>query len=196
MVLPPFSIPKEIIDEIKRQTKDLLLGLSVKGLANIQFAVKDNEVFLIEVNPRASRTVPFVSKSIGVPLAKLGTKIMIGKKLKELGFSKEIKPKHYSVKESVFPFIKFVKVDTILGPEMKSTGEVMGIDPKLDNAFAKAQIAAGNSLPLEGVAFISVKDEDKNDTVLGIAKKLTELDFKIILYRRNFKLFNKKRYSK
>jgi len=180
MVMPPFSIQKEIIDEIKRQTKELLIALNVKGLANIQFAVKDDEVYLIEVNPRASRTVPFVSKAIGVPLAKLGTKIMIGKKLDELGFSKEVQPKHYSVKESVFPFIKFVKVDTILGPEMKSTGEVMGIDTELNNAFAKAQIAAGNSLPTEGAAFISVKDEDKNDTVLGIAKKLTELNFKII----------------
>ncbi len=180
MVLPPFSIKQETIDEIKRQTKDLVLALNVKGLANIQFAIKDEEIFLIEVNPRASRTVPFISKAIGVPLAKLGTKIMIGKKLEELGFSEEIHPKHYCVKESVFPFIKFTGVDTILGPEMKSTGEVMGIDPELNKAFAKAQIASGNSLPLEGVAFISVKDEDKNETVLNIAKKLTELDFKLI----------------
>ena len=180
MVLPPFSIQQEIIDEIKRQTKELVLALNVKGLSNIQFAIKDKEVYLIEVNPRASRTIPFISKAIGVPLANLGTKIMIGKKLGELGFSKEIYPKHFCVKESVFPFIKFTGVDTILGPEMKSTGEVMGIDPELDKAFAKAQIASGNSLPLEGVAFISVKDEDKNDTVLNIARKLTELDFQII----------------
>jgi len=180
MVLPPFSIQQEIIDEIKQQTKELVLALNVKGLSNIQFAVKDKEVYLIEVNPRASRTIPFISKAIGVPLANLGTKIMIGKKLGELGFSKEIYPKHFCVKESVFPFIKFTGVDTILGPEMKSTGEVMGIDPELDKAFAKAQIASGNSLPLEGVAFISVKDEDKNDTVLNIARKLTELDFQII----------------
>ena len=180
MVLPPFSIQQEIIDEIKKQTKELVLALNVKGLSNIQFAVKDKEVYLIEVNPRASRTIPFISKAIGVPLANLGTKIMIGKKLGELGFSKEIYPKHFCVKESVFPFIKFTGVDTILGPEMKSTGEVMGIDPELDKAFAKAQIASGNSLPLEGVAFISVKDEDKNDTVLNIARKLTELDFQII----------------
>ncbi len=180
MVLPPFSIKQEIIDELKRQTKDLVLALNVKGLANIQFAIKDDDVYLIEVNPRASRTVPFISKAIGVPLAKLCTKIMIGKKLKELGFSEEIHPKHYCVKESVFPFIKFPGVDTILGPEMKSTGEVMGIDSKLNKAFAKSQIAAGNSLPLEGVAFISVKDEDKNEEVIGIAKKLSELDFNII----------------
>lgn len=180
MVLPPFSIDQEIIDEIKRQTKDLVLALNVKGLSNIQFAVKDKEVYILEVNPRASRTIPFISKAIGVPLAKLGTKIMIGKKLGELGFSEEIYPQHFCVKESVFPFIKFTGVDTILGPEMKSTGEVMGIDPELDKAFAKAQIASSNSLPLEGVAFISVKDEDKNDIVLNIAKKLAELDFKII----------------
>jgi len=180
MVLPPFSIQQEIIDEIKKQTKELVLALNVKGLSNIQFAVKDKEVYLIEVNPRASRTIPFISKAIGVPLANLGTKIMIGKKLGELGFTKEIYPKHFCVKESVFPFIKFTGVDTILGPEMKSTGEVMGIDHELDKAFAKAQIASGNSLPLEGVAFISVKDEDKNDTVLNIARKLTELDFQII----------------
>ena len=180
MVLPPFSITKEIIEKIKRQTKELLLALNVKGLANIQFAIKGDEVFLIEVNPRASRTIPFVSKAIGVPLAKLGTKVMIGMKLNEIGFSKEIYPKHYSVKESVFPFIKFVGVDTILGPEMKSTGEVMGIDTELDKAFYKSQIAAGNSLLFEGVAFISVKDDDKNDSVLQIAKKLSELDFKLI----------------
>jgi len=180
MVLPPFSITKEIIEEIKRQTKKLLLALNVKGLANIQFAIKGDEVFLIEVNPRASRTIPFVSKAIGVPLAKLGTKVMIGMKLNEIGFSKEIYPKHYSVKESVFPFIKFVGVDTILGPEMKSTGEVMGIDTELDKAFSKSQIAAGNSLLFEGVAFISVKDDDKNDSVLQIARKLSELDFKLI----------------
>jgi len=180
MVLPPFSITKEIIEKIKRQTKELLLALNVKGLANIQFAIKGDEVFLIEVNPRASRTIPFVSKAIGVPLAKLGTKVMIGMKLNEIGFSKEIYPKHYSVKESVFPFIKFVGVDTILGPEMKSTGEVMGIDTELDKAFSKSQIAAGNSLLFEGVAFISVKDDDKNDSVLQIAKKLSELDFKLI----------------
>ena len=180
MVLPPFSMDQEIVDEIKRQTKELVLALNVKGLANIQFAVKDNEVYLIEVNPRASRTVPFVSKSIGVPLAKLGTKIMVGKKLDELGFSEEIIPKHYSVKESVFPFVRFMGVDTILGPEMKSTGEVMGIDSELDKAFCKSQIAAGNPLPSEGVAFISVKDEDKNENVVQIARKLSELGFELI----------------
>ncbi len=179
MVLPPFSLEKPMLDEIKRQTKELALALNVKGLLNIQFAVKGSDLYIIEVNPRASRTIPFVSKAIGVPLAKLGTKIMVGKTLEELGFTKEIIPKHYSVKESVFPFIKFPDVDTILGPEMKSTGEVMGIDSNLDHSFAKSQIAAGNDLPLAGTAFISVKDEDK-DKALEIAKKLKDLGFGLI----------------
>jgi len=180
MVLPPFSISSNIVEEIKEQTKKLSIALGVKGLVNIQFAVKDDEVYLIEVNPRASRTVPFVSKSIGVPLAKLSTKVMMGKTLEELGFTQEIIPKHYSVKESVFPFVRFTGVDTILGPEMKSTGEVMGIDSELNKAFAKAQIAAGNKLPLSGNAFISVKNEDKNDKVLSIARKLAKINFDIM----------------
>ncbi len=180
MVLPPFSIRDELVDEIREQTKKLSLALGVKGLVNIQYAIKDNEVYLIEVNPRASRTVPFVSKAIGVPMAKLSTKVMMGKSLKELGFTKEYIPNHYSVKESVFPFVRFTGVDTILGPEMKSTGEVMGIDTELNKAFAKAQIAAGNKLPLSGNAFISVKDEDKNEKVLAIAKKLDNINFNII----------------
>ena len=183
MVLPPFSIDKKVVDEIKRQTKDLVLALNVKGLANIQFAIKDNTVYLIEVNPRASRTVPFVSKSIGIPLAKLGTKIMVGKTLKELGFTEEINTTHIAVKESVFPFIRFSGVDTILGPEMKSTGEVMGIDISLNKAFAKSQIAAGNSLPTSGVAFISVKNSDKNRVLIDIAKKLESIGFDIICTR-------------
>ena len=179
MVLPPYSIESPVIEEIKRQTKELALALRVKGLVNIQFAVKENEVYLIEVNPRASRTIPFVSKAIGVPLAKMGTKVMIGKTLDELGFTQEIVPDHICVKESVFPFIKFQGVDTILGPEMKSTGEVMGIDTDIRKSFAKSQIAAGNDLPLSGTAFISVKDEDKPQACT-IAKKLAELGFKII----------------
>lgn len=179
MVLPPFSIDPLIVDEIKRQTTQLALALNVKGLVNIQFAVKDEEVYLIEVNPRASRTIPFVSKAIGVPLAKLGTKIMIGKTLDELGFTKEIVPDYICIKESVFPFIKFPGVDTILGPEMKSTGEVMGIDTELRSTFAKSQMAAGNDLPLSGTAFISVKDEDKAKA-FEIAKTLQDLGFSII----------------
>ncbi len=182
MVLPPFSIENLVIEEIKRQTKELALALSIKGLVNIQFAVKDWEVYIIEVNPRASRTIPFVSKAIGVPLAKLGTKVMLGKTLDELGFTQEIVPNYICVKESVFPFVKFQGVDTILGPEMKSTGEVMGIDTDIRRAFAKSQIAAGNELPLSGTAFISVKDDDKPQACL-IAKKLSELGFNIMATR-------------
>lgn len=179
MVMPPFSIDVETLNEIRRQTKVLALALNVKGLMNIQFAVKDGEVYVLEVNPRASRTIPFVSKAIGVPLAKLGTKVMVGKTLPELGFTEEIVPEHICVKESVFPFIKFPGVDTILGPEMKSTGEVMGIDTEIRKAFAKAQMAAGNNLPLAGTAFISVKDEDK-PKVADAAQKLSELGFSIL----------------
>ena len=179
MVLPPFSIEARVIKEIKRQTKELALALKVVGLVNIQFAVKGNIVYILEVNPRASRTVPFVSKAIGVPLAKLGTKVMIGKTLRQLGFTKEVVPGHYCVKESVFPFIKFQGVDTILGPEMKSTGEVMGIDNDISMAFAKAQIAAGSDLPLAGTAFISVKDEDK-PKLSEFVKDLKGLGFNIM----------------
>jgi carbamoyl-phosphate synthase large subunit len=179
MVLPPFSIDNLLIEEIVRQTKVLALALNVRGLVNIQFAIKDQDVYVLEVNPRASRTIPFVSKAIGMPLAKLGTKVMLGKSLKQLGFTKEIVPKHICIKESVFPFIKFPGVDTILGPEMKSTGEVMGIDTELRRTFAKAQIAAGTFLPLEGTAFVSVKDDDK-PKIIPIAKKLKDLGFKLM----------------
>lgn len=182
MVLPPFSIGDYIVDEIKRQTCDLALALHVIGLVNIQFAVKSRDVYVLEVNPRASRTVPFVSKAIGVPLAKIGAKVMAGKSLEGLNFTKEIVPKHVCVKESVFPFVRFSGVDTILGPEMKSTGEVMGIDVEPRRAFAKAQIAAGTNLPLLGTAFISVKDEDK-PRVVGIARKLQELGFSVMATR-------------
>lgn len=179
MVMPPYSIDAGTIQEIKRQTKELALALNVKGLMNIQFAIKDGEIYILEVNPRASRTIPFVSKAIGVPLAKLGTKIMVGKKLTELGFTEEIVPGYMCIKESVFPFIKFAGVDTILGPEMKSTGEVMGIDAELRHSFAKAQMASGNELPQSGTAFISVKDEDK-EKASQVARKLSELGFNIL----------------
>jgi carbamoyl-phosphate synthase large subunit len=128
---------------------------------NVQYAVKDGEVFVIEVNPRASRTVPFVSKAIGRPLAKIAALVMVGKTLEELGFTREISPRHYSVKESVFPFVKFPGADTLLGPEMKSTGEVMGIDSDFGRAYAKAQIEAGNSLPASGTVLVSVRPEDR-----------------------------------
>lgn len=177
-VLPPYSLSEEILEELKRQGKLLAKELKVIGLMNIQFAIKDNEVYLIEVNPRASRTVPFVSKAIGVPLAKLATKIMIGKTLQELGFAEEIQPKQISVKESVFPFNKFPGVDTVLSPEMKSTGEVMGIDYDFGMAFAKAQLAAGSALPKKGNVFISVNDMDKA-SIAPLAKKLSDVGFGI-----------------
>ena len=173
------TIPEHILNEIRKQTRLLALELNVIGLINIQFAIKEEDVYILEVNPRASRTIPFISKAIGVPLAKLAAKVMAGKTLFELGFTKEVKINHIAVKESVFPFIKFPNVDTILGPEMKSTGEVMGIDRTFGLAFAKAQAASGASLPLKGTAFISVKDEDKPSAV-EIARKLSQLGFKII----------------
>ncbi|MHC4386195.1 MAG: carbamoyl-phosphate synthase large subunit, partial [Planctomycetota bacterium] len=180
--LPPMSLPKKIVNEIKRQTKLLAKELKVLGLINIQFAVKDNEIYILEVNPRASRTVPFVSKAIGVPLAKMAAKVMAGKMLKELGFTKEIEPKHYAVKEAVFPFMKFPGADVILGPEMLSTGEVMGISDDFGMAFAKSQIAAGTDLPLGGTVFISVKDRDKKRTI-EVAKKLHAMGYKILATR-------------
>jgi carbamoyl-phosphate synthase large subunit len=159
--LPPVSISKKVLAEIKRQTKLLALELKVKGLINIQFAVKDNQVYILEVNPRASRTIPFVSKSIGVPLAKLAAKIMTGMTLDELKFTEQIERTHFAVKEAVFPFLKFPGIDTLLGPEMLSTGEVMGISDDFGIAFAKSQIAAGNTLPTSGNVLLSVKDSDK-----------------------------------
>jgi len=177
--LPPVSVPKKIINELSRQTKLLALELKVMGLINIQFAVKDSDVYILEVNPRASRTIPFVSKAIGVPLAKLAAKIMAGKTLKELGFTKEVQREHFAVKEAIFPFLKFPGTDTLLGPEMLSTGEVMGISDNFGTAFAKAQIAVGNSLPTAGTVLFSVKDRDKARAV-KLAAKLYEMGFKII----------------
>jgi len=159
--IPPYSLPKEVVDEIVASTRRLALELGVKGLMNVQYAVKDGEVYVIEVNPRASRTVPFVSKAIGRPLAKLAALVMSGKTLDELGFTAEIWPAHFCVKEAVFPFVKFPGVDVLLGPEMRSTGEVMGIDSDFGRAYAKSQIEAGNSLPTRGRVFVSVKDSDQ-----------------------------------
>ncbi|MBI3352631.1 MAG: carbamoyl-phosphate synthase large subunit [Nitrospirae bacterium] len=177
--LPPFSLAEVLIKEIKRQTIILAKALKVVGLINIQFAVKNGEVFILEVNPRASRTVPFVSKTIGLPLAKLAIKLMVGRKLKEFGLSDTPVFHHVAVKEAVFPFNKFPGVDPILGPEMKSTGEVMGIDVDFGKAFAKSQSAAGSPLPLSGTVFLSVKDKDK-PLLLPIARDLFELGFKLI----------------
>jgi len=177
--IPPVNLTKEIIAEVQRQTKLLGKELRVKGLMNIQYAIKDERIYILEVNPRASRTVPFVSKAIGVPLAKLAAKVMAGMTLEELGFTEEIVPAHYAVKEAVFPFLKFPGTDVLLGPEMLSTGEVMGISDNFGTAYAKSQIAAGNSLPTAGNVLFSVKDADKAKAV-GLARRLRELGFKII----------------
>jgi len=177
--LPPVSLSKKVLNEVKRQTKLLALALKVKGLINIQFAIKNEEVYILEVNPRASRTVPFVSKAIGVPLAKIAAKVMTGMTLDELKFTKEISRNYFAVKEAVFPFLKFPGCDVLLGPEMLSTGEVMGISDDAGIAFAKSQIAAGNTLPLSGTVFFSVRDFDKEKAV-GIARKFHQMGFKIL----------------
>jgi carbamoyl-phosphate synthase large subunit len=159
--IPPYSLTKQVVDGILDSTRRLAVEIGVRGLMNVQYAVKDGEIFVIEVNPRASRTVPFVSKAIGRPLAKLAALVMVGKTLEELGFTEEIWPTHVSVKEAVFPFMKFPGADTLLSPEMKSTGEVMGIDSDFGRAYAKSQIQAGNSLPTAGTVLVSVRMEDK-----------------------------------
>jgi carbamoyl-phosphate synthase large subunit len=177
--LPPVSISKKLLTEIRKQTKLLALELKVKGLMNIQFAIKDDRLYILEVNPRASRTIPFVSKAIGVPLAKLAAKVMTGMTLDELNFTQEVHRSHFSVKEAVFPFLKFPGIDTLLGPEMLSTGEVMGISDDFGIAYAKSQIAAGNTLPTGGNVFFSVKDSDKPRAV-EVARKLHAMGFKIL----------------
>ena len=176
MVMPPHDLSKEMLDEVREASYDLAKALKVIGLMNVQYAIKDGELFLIEVNPRASRTVPFVSKAIGVPLAKLGARVMAGAKLKDLGFTEEIIPKHWAIKEAVFPFNKFPGSPIVLTPEMRSTGEVMGQDEDFGMAYAKTQMAAKPSLPLEGNVFLSVKDSDK-PRALEVAKGLAELGF-------------------
>jgi carbamoyl-phosphate synthase large subunit len=180
--LPPRNLSPAVQDEIRRQTVLLATELGVVGLINIQFAVQDHTVYVLEVNPRASRTVPFVSKAIGRPLAKIAARVMAGKSLAELGYTREIVPDHVSVKEAVFPFIKFPGVDTVLGPEMKSTGEVMGIDAAFGMAFAKAQTAAGTVLPMHGQALLSVRDQDKAAS-LRVARRLAESGFRLVATR-------------
>lgn len=179
MVLPPFSLSERQVDEIRRLTTLIARELEIKGLLNIQFAVKDGTIYVLEVNPRSSRTVPFVSKAIGIPIAKFAARIMVGQKLRDFGFPTRIHPRHFSVKMSVFPFKKFHGVDIILSPEMKSTGEVMGVDRDLGLAYAKAHLGSGNRLPMSGNVFISVKDADKRD-IIYIAKKLRDMGFKIL----------------
>src|SRR5574337_275197 len=177
--LPPRSVPQSLLDQIRVQTKAMALELGVVGLINIQFAIKDHVVYVLEVNPRASRTVPFVSKAIGVPLAKLAAKVMAGISLKELGFTEEPALRHVAVKEAVLPFVKFPGVDAVLGPEMKSTGEVMGIDREFGLAFAKSQVGASGALPLEGTVFLSVRNNDKPH-IAPLARRLAELNFHLV----------------
>jgi carbamoyl-phosphate synthase large subunit len=180
--LPPYSLSDEVIAEIKRQTTLMARALNVKGLMNVQFAIQDGDVYVLEVNPRASRTVPYVSKATGLQLAKIAARAMAGKTLAEQGIRKEIVPSYYSVKEAVFPFVKFPGVDTILGPEMKSTGEVMGVGESFGEAFVKSQLAASVLLPESGTAFISVREQDKPRAV-EVARGLIALGFNVVATR-------------
>jgi carbamoyl-phosphate synthase large subunit len=189
-VIPPHSLPRQVVEEIKRQARELARELNVQGLMNVQFAVtRDGTVYVLEVNPRASRTVPFVSKATGIPLARYAALVMVGVKLADLPnpFTgkpglREVVPAHYSVKESVFPFNKFPGVDIILGPEMRSTGEVMGIDDRFPMAFAKSQLAASSALPRSGSIFLSVADRDKGD-IIPVARALAEMGYRLLSTR-------------
>ncbi len=178
MVLPPHTLKPNVVDTVRQYTEAMARELKVIGLMNVQYAVKGDTVYVLEVNPRASRTVPFVSKAIGVPLAKLAAKTMAGKSLKELGLTREIRPEYWAVKESVFPFNRFHGQDILLSPEMRSTGEVMGLDADLGIAYAKSQMAAGGPLPLRGRVFISVSDAHKHE-VAEVAKLYADLGFEL-----------------
>ena len=191
-VLPPYSLSDEQLEELKKYTYALAKELNVIGLMNIQYAIKGDDIYVLEVNPRASRTVPFVSKAIGVPLAKLAARVMAGKTLAELGFTQEIEPDYFSVKKPVFPFDKFPGADPLLGPEMRSTGEVMGIDEEFGVAFAKARAATGQQLPTEGRVFISVRDKDKR-SIIYIARTLYSMGFELIATHGTYKIL--KRYG-
>jgi carbamoyl-phosphate synthase large subunit len=180
--LPPYSLPADLQDKMREQVKRMALELGVVGLMNVQLAVQDGEIYVIEVNPRASRTVPFVSKCIGVSLAKVAARCMVGQSLESQKFTKERIPPFYSVKEAVFPFNKFPGVDPILGPEMKSTGEVMGLGDTFAEAYAKAQSGAGEKLPRGGKAFISVREQDK-PLVAQVARDLVSLGFTLCATR-------------
>ena len=177
--LPPYSLPSHIQDRLRDQTRTLALALNVIGLMNIQFAVKNDDIYVLEVNPRASRTVPFVSKATSRPLAKIAARCMTGKTLAEQNVTNEIIPEYYSVKEAVFPFIKFPGADTVLGPEMKSTGEVMGIGRTFGEAYGKSQLAAGTVIPDQGRVLISVKTVDQESCV-AIARYFSEQGFRIV----------------
>jgi carbamoyl-phosphate synthase large subunit len=176
--LPPYTLSPAIQDRMRAQIRKMALELKVVGLMNTQFAIKGDEIYLLEVNPRASRTVPFVSKAVGVPLAKIGARCMAGRSLAEQGMLREVAPTRYCVKEAVFPFVKFPGVDTLLGPEMKSTGEVMGIGRSFAEAFGKAVEGAGMALPRPGKALLSVRDADK-PRMLGVARQLLALGFSL-----------------
>lgn len=188
-VIPPFSLGDDIIEEVKKYTYALAKELKVIGLMNVQYAVKDDEIYVLEVNPRASRTIPFVSKATGIPFARLASQVMAGRTLRDIGLTKEIEIPYFAVKESVFPFRRFPGVDPVLGPEMRSTGEVMGIDWDFGLAYAKSQIAAQSYLPLDGTVFISVKNRDKRG-IIFLAKKLHDLGFRIVATRGTAKVLS------
>jgi len=178
-ILPPYDLDEALVERLKEQTRALARELNVVGLMNIQYAIQDHDIYLLEVNPRASRTVPFVSKATGLPLAKLAARVMAGKTLRELGVTEDPKPGYVSAKEVVLPFLKFPGVDILLGPEMRSTGEVMGIDQNMGLAYAKSQLASGNPIPMKGTVFISLNDRDKRH-LEALGKDLAELGFKLI----------------
>ncbi len=180
--LPPYTLSPATVTELKAETEAMAKALGVVGLMNVQYAIKDNEIFVLEVNPRASRTVPFVAKATGVPVAKIGARVMAGARLSEFRLDNQAIAPHVAVKEAVFPFARFPNVDTILGPEMKSTGEVMGLDASFERAFAKSQLGAGVKLPMEGCVFLSVRDSDKAATV-AVARRLVEMGFSILATR-------------
>ena len=180
--IPPFSLTPEVVQRLKEQTYALAEALTVRGLMNIQFAVKDGDIYVLEVNPRASRTVPFVSKATGLNLAQAAARVMVGKSLAEQGITREVEPNYVSVKESVFPFAKFPGVDIVLGPEMRSTGEVMGIARDFATAFAKSQIGASSKLPMSGTVFVSVAERDRK-AIVPVAKKLADLGYTLMSTR-------------
>jgi carbamoyl-phosphate synthase large subunit len=180
--LPPYTLPPALVTELKAETEAMAKALHVVGLMNVQYAIKDDEIYVLEVNPRASRTVPFVAKATGVPVAKIGARVMAGAKLREFRLDDQAISPHVAVKEAVFPFARFPNVDTLLGPEMKSTGEVMGLDSSFERAFAKSQLGAGVRLPDVGTVFLSVKDSDKSGLV-PMARRLLDMGFSILATR-------------
>jgi carbamoyl-phosphate synthase large subunit len=180
--LPPYSLAPALVAELRAETEALAKALKVVGLMNVQYAIKDETIYVLEVNPRASRTVPFVAKATGVPVAKIGARVMAGARLSDFRLDDDAVSRHVAVKESVFPFARFPNVDVLLGPEMKSTGEVMGLDASFERAFAKSQLGAGVRLPLSGTAFISVKDGDKAAAV-SLARRLADMGFSVIATR-------------